>query len=138
MPVPSCRYSEANLPRYRAKRHAEAERRERFARGIVSLERFEKGGVVGEDTSRVRVRVHGRVQGVFFRAATRDVARSLGLAGTVRNLADGGVEAIFEGAPAAIAAAIAWCESGPDRADVTQMECSDEAPTGLHGFTIIG
>ncbi|HLG28689.1 MAG TPA: acylphosphatase, partial [Candidatus Brocadiales bacterium] len=47
-------------------------------------------------TTRAHVYVHGRVQGVFFRATTRDKARSLGVKGWVKNCLDGGVEAVFE------------------------------------------
>jgi acylphosphatase len=49
------------------------------------------------EKARVYVVMEGRVQGVFFRASTRDMAESLGLTGWVKNLADGSVEAVFEG-----------------------------------------
>jgi len=62
---------------------------------------------------RLHVFVSGRVQGVFFRASTRDRARALGLKGWVRNLADGRVEAVFEGDEGALAAALEWCRQGP-------------------------
>ena len=54
------------------------------------------------DVRRARVRVRGRVQGVFFRESTRRAALESGVAGEVRNLADGSVEAVFEGDPDAV------------------------------------
>lgn len=85
---------------------------------------------------RKRVRVFGRVQGVWFRGATQREARALGVAGWVRNCPDGSVEAIFEGAPARVAAAIALCREGPPGARVDRIEVDDEAPEGLAGFDI--
>jgi len=91
---------------------------------------------MGEARIRRRVRVEGRVQGVAFRAATREQARAHGLAGWVRNRADGSVEAVFEGAPAAVEALLAWCRAGPRLARVARVEIEDEAPEGLAGFEI--
>ena len=86
---------------------------------------------------RVRVIVEGRVQGVFFRDSTRREALSRGVAGWVRNLPGGRVEAVFEGEPEAVASAIAWIRRGPERALVTDVEQFDgEQPEGLVGFDI--
>jgi acylphosphatase len=85
---------------------------------------------------RRRVMVSGRVQGVAFRAATRRQASAAGLAGWVRNLADGRVEAVFEGEPDAVAALLAWCREGPGYARVAGVECAEEPPEGLTGFEI--
>jgi acylphosphatase len=85
---------------------------------------------------RKRVRVFGRVQGVWFRGATQRHARSLGVAGWVRNCADGSVEAVFEGPPARVAAAVAFCREGPPGARVDRVEASDEEPEGLTHFDI--
>lgn len=86
---------------------------------------------------RRRVIVHGRVQGVWFRAGTRDIALSLGLTGWVRNLADGSVEAVFEGDAAAIQSALEWVRSGPERAHVEDVEIFAEEPTGEYtGFSV--
>jgi acylphosphatase len=82
---------------------------------------------------RVRVVVRGRVQGVFFRASCRRRASDLGLAGWVRNRTDGAVEAVFEGAPEAVAAILAWCREGPPDASVDSLEVTDETPTGEDG-----
>ncbi|HYN88165.1 MAG TPA: acylphosphatase [Ardenticatenaceae bacterium] len=82
---------------------------------------------------RVHLFVTGRVQGVFFRATTRSVARNLGLAGWVRNLADGRVEIVAEGAPAAVDQLLRWVAVGPDGAHVTNVESLDEPATGEPG-----
>ncbi|GAB4547510.1 MAG: acylphosphatase [Thermodesulfovibrionia bacterium] len=71
---------------------------------------------------RVKVRVNGIVQGVFFRASTRDVARRLGLTGWVRNIPDGSVEAVFEGDRDKVEEAIRWCHKGPPGARVTDVD----------------
>ncbi len=61
-----------------------------------------------------QVVIHGWVQGVYFRAFTRDQARSLGLTGWVRNRRDGTVEAYFEGEKEKVDQMVAWCHgSGP-------------------------
>jgi acylphosphatase len=70
----------------------------------------------------VGLRVHGRVQGVWFRASAVTEAEHLGLRGWVRNLSDGSVEAHVQGAAAAIDDLIAWCRVGPSGAEVTEVE----------------
>lgn len=85
---------------------------------------------------RRRVIVRGRVQGVFFRAECRREAQSLGLAGWVRNRADGTVEAVFEGDAAEVEAMIAWAGHGPSMALVEGVEVFSEAPEGLAGFEV--
>ena len=62
---------------------------------------------------RAHVLVSGRVQGVWFRESTRERAEQLGLTGWVRNLRDGRVEAVFEGEPEAVDAALDFCRTGP-------------------------
>jgi acylphosphatase len=79
---------------------------------------------------RYHVRILGRVQGVFFRANTWEKACSLGLTGWVRNLPDGRVEAVFEGANVAVEAMLAWCRTGTPPARVDRLEIEDESPTG--------
>ena len=63
--------------------------------------------------ARARVVIRGRVQGVFFRVETRERARSLGLAGWVRNNPDGTVEAVFQGDRDRVDSMLAWCRRGP-------------------------
>jgi len=83
-----------------------------------------------------RLVVHGRVQGVGFRASVRARARTLGVQGWVRNRPDGAVEVAVEGAPAAVAALEAYCAVGPSLARVTGVETADAAPEGLAEFGV--
>ncbi len=71
---------------------------------------------------RVHLIIKGRVQGVFFRASTRDKARELGLTGWVKNSADGSVEAVFEGPNEQLKKAVNWCYKGPPGAHVTSID----------------
>jgi acylphosphatase len=87
-------------------------------------------------TKRVRARVRGAVQGVFFRVETRDRAQSLGVAGWVRNVSDGSVEAVFEGDTERVESMIDWCRRGPRGADVTDVEVSEEDAQGEEGFAV--
>jgi acylphosphatase len=86
--------------------------------------------------TRVRVRISGRVQGVFFRAEARSRAESLGLAGWARNAADGSVEAVFEGDEARVRSMVDWCRRGPSGARVDNVEVETEEPTGETGFRV--
>lgn len=80
--------------------------------------------------------MQGRVQGVFFRDMTRRHAAARGVAGWVRNLPDGTVEAVFEGDPEAVEAMVAFCREGPRGALVERIEVSDEYPEGLNDFQV--
>lgn len=71
---------------------------------------------------RLHLFISGRVQGVFFRASTRDMARSLGLTGWVRNLADGRVECLLEGEERALVRMLEWCRTGPPGAAPDGLE----------------
>ncbi len=85
---------------------------------------------------RRRVIVSGRVQGVWFRESCRTeaVARSVG--GSVRNLEDGTVEAVFEGPPAAVAEMVDWCRHGPPNARVDSVVSREEEPIGEGAFHV--
>jgi len=85
---------------------------------------------------RAHVYVTGRVQGVFFRATTRDRAQELGVDGWVMNLDDGRVEAVFEGNPDAVDAMVDFCYEGSDMASVSTVEVEEEEPEGIDGFKI--
>ena len=85
---------------------------------------------------RQRVVVHGRVQGVFFRDSCRREAASHRVAGWVRNLPDGTVEAVFEGEPRDVEAMTRWCRGGPAYAQVERVEVEDQPPTGEPGFRV--
>jgi acylphosphatase len=86
--------------------------------------------------TRRRVVVHGFVQGVFFRDTVRRRALEAGVAGWVRNNPDGSVEAVFEGAPAAVERLVTLCHEGPRGARVDRVEAFDEEAEGLGGFVI--
>ena len=75
-----------------------------------------------------RFLVSGHVQGVFFRASTRDTARALGLEGYARNLEDGRVEVVAQGSDEAIEALRAWLHEGPPQARVEQVERDSGTP----------
>lgn len=86
---------------------------------------------------RVHIIVRGRVQGVYFRASTRDRARQLGLAGWVRNCADGSVELVAEGENAKLEQFITWCHSGPRGAAVSGVEVEWQETAGeFVGFVV--
>jgi acylphosphatase len=83
----------------------------------------------------VRCLVSGKVQGVWFRGATRDQARRLGVEGWAVNLRDGRVEVLAAGPQAAVDALRAWLWRGPDLALVADVECEPvPRPPGLSGF----
>ena len=89
------------------------------------------------DRARAHIFVSGRVQGVFYRATTRERAASLDLVGWVRNCADGRVEIVAEGARADLEKLRAWCEEGPPRAQVSDVAVSWSDPTGeFHTFDV--
>jgi acylphosphatase len=71
---------------------------------------------------RVHVYISGRVQGVGYRYSTCDKAQSLGIAGWVRNIHDGRVEATFEGDENVVEEMLRWCQSGPSMAFVSNIE----------------
>jgi len=81
--------------------------------------------------------VRGKVQGVFFRAATRQVAREQGVVGWVANRADGAVEAWLEGDADAVETVEAWMATGgPPAAEVRDLTGTDEAPRGFSTFEV--
>lgn len=89
------------------------------------------------DLQRARVRVSGQVQGVFFRDSTRQKAEELGLAGWVRNMPDGQVEALFEGPSEKVEEIVRWCKEGPQRASVENVDTDFENAGGdLEGFEV--
>ena len=85
---------------------------------------------------RYRVLVSGRVQGVFFRDTCRRLAREHGVAGWVRNLPDGRVEAVFEGPAQDVDQMVEWSRHGPRYAAVDHVEVQAEPPEGLQEFRI--
>lgn len=79
---------------------------------------------------RVHLYVSGRVQGVFYRSNTQRKALELGLKGWVRNLPDGRVEAVVEGEENEVDRLIRWCEKGPPRAVVANLDVKRGPATG--------
>ncbi|CAI2717282.1 acylphosphatase [Nitrospina watsonii] len=84
----------------------------------------------------VRLKVEGRVQGVFFRASTERVAKELGVAGWVRNLDDGSVEIHAEGGRETLDRLIDWCRQGPTLARVENVDVNWTSVEGLRSFDI--
>ncbi len=81
----------------------------------------------------LRVRVTGRVQGVFFRDSTRREAERLGVTGWVRNRPDGSVEALICGSETQLATMRAWLAHGPpaarvDAIEVMEIDCPEPPP----------
>jgi len=71
------------------------------------------------------------VQGVFYRASTRQRAHELGCRGYAHNLPDGRVEVLAVGEPAAVHALVEWLRQGPPAAHVTDVKCTEVAPAEL-------
>lgn len=88
-----------------------------------------------ENTMKVRAHVlfYGRVQGVFFRANCQRKAVELGVAGWVRNLPDGSVEAVMEGEEGRVKELIQWCRHNQPYARVTDVRVEWEQPRGESG-----
>lgn len=82
--------------------------------------------------------IYGFVQGVGFRFGVERAAKSRGVAGWVRNRADGAVEAVFEGEPEDVEALMDFCRRGPRGAVVERVEDEEESAEGLDGFRVTG
>lgn len=78
--------------------------------------------------ARVRLKVIGRVQGVYFRASTVEEARRLSLTGWVMNCPDSSVEVVAEGERGQLEKLIRWCRSGPPGAQVEEVRADWEIP----------
>lgn len=78
----------------------------------------------------------GRVQGVFFRAWTRERARELGVAGWVRNCPDGSIEAHVEGDEQAVQQLVELMRGGPRAAEVTEILACEVKPCGFERFEV--
>jgi acylphosphatase len=90
-----------------------------------------------KESCRLRARVRGRVQGVFYRASCRKEARILGLSGWVRNSADGSVELEAQGPRHRLEKLLAWCRLGPPGARVDSLEFEWIEATGEEGDFVI-
>ena len=94
------------------------------------------GALPTRDLARRRVVIDGRVQGVGFRASCARRAGEAGIAGWVRNLPDGRVEAVFEGPVTDVDKLLEWCRHGPPLARVTRITADDEPLVCEQGFTV--
>ncbi len=92
--------------------------------------------MLDQESIRVRVLVTGRVQGVGFRYGVVQEARARNLAGWVRNLDMGQVEAVFEGPRREVEAMVAWCRQGPPGSYVRETTVREEPPEGTDDFSV--
>ena len=85
----------------------------------------------------VHVIISGCVQGVWYRASTKQKAEQLGITGWVKNTIEGGVEAVFEGEKKNIEKAIKFCSRGPPKSKVSSCDVEWDKPVGgYQGFVI--
>ena len=82
------------------------------------------------------IHITGKVQGVFFRARTKDKAKELGITGFVRNERDGSVYIEAEGSKRIIDEFISWCHKGPDLSIITKVEVNEVPLKNFTGFEI--
>jgi acylphosphatase len=92
--------------------------------------------MTGSRTIAREVVVHGRVQGVGFRAYCHEHAERHGLVGWVTNEPDGSVRAWFEGSREQVDAMLAWCDHGPPSARVERVDVAERQPRGLDRFGV--
>lgn len=85
----------------------------------------------------IRLIVKGKVQGVFYRAHTKEVAELLGVKGWVRNLPDNNVEITATAAEDVLQKFIGWCKQGPPRAKVDEVIVEELSVEEFHGFKIL-
>jgi acylphosphatase len=85
----------------------------------------------------VHLVIKGKVQGVFFRASTKDKANELGIKGWVKNMPDGNVEVLAAGNKDQLENFIEWCRRGPTQAIVSDVVVSDAEESFLNEFRII-
>lgn len=89
---------------------------------------------MSDETVTRQLRIHGRVQGVYYRASMVAEATRLGLHGWVRNRADGSVEALAQGGAPAVQALLDWARRGPPQALVERVDVADAEPQTLPPF----
>ena len=93
--------------------------------------------MIADDKERAHVYISGDVQGVLFRDSARQKAEELDLNGWVKNMPDGRVEALFEGAANAVQEMLGWCKEGPSQATVEDVDAEHEdSEEDLEGFEV--
>jgi acylphosphatase len=102
--------------------------------GVTSSEMVDN---TKDPTRTVTVKIEGRVQGVFYRAWTHETARMLGLEGSVRNMGDGSVEAMFSGPAPVVDDMLRRCKDGPPDARVSKVTIMAEGGAVAPGFKVI-
>ena len=85
----------------------------------------------------IRIKVEGRVQGVFFRQSTQEKANQLGIKGTVKNCDDDSVEVIATGTKEQLDKLVAWCRKGPPKANVINVTTQELSLQTFYNFSII-
>ena len=85
----------------------------------------------------LNITVHGKVQGVFFRASTKAVADQLGVKGFVKNLPDGSVYLEAEGDDFSLESLVEWCHKGPDRAAIEKVEVVETELKNYRNFEVV-
>jgi acylphosphatase len=85
----------------------------------------------------VHLLVTGKVQGVFYRATAKKMAESMGIAGWVKNTANGNVEILAQGNEEDVKAYIHWCKQGPPKAVVTNLAVTERDDVAMEGFEIL-
>ena len=92
-------------------------------------------GAATADTVRRRLKVSGRVQGVFYRETLRRMAVEAGVHGWAKNTRDG-VDTVLEGPRDAVDRLVQWCRQGPPHAVVIHVQVEDEPPAGETEFRV--
>lgn len=85
---------------------------------------------------RYKIKVKGKVQGVFYRSSTQAKAKELGLSGWVQNEDDGSVLIEAEGEEQKLQKLVEWCRQGPGAAIVNEVEFEEIVPRGVNGFEV--
>jgi len=89
------------------------------------------------DIKHINIKVSGKVQGVNYRGAAKEVALKLGVKGSVRNMKDGTVIIEAEGTELILNQLVAWCQAGPPIAEVSKIEVTEAPLKSPSSFTII-
>lgn len=85
----------------------------------------------------ISILVSGKVQGVFFRQSTKEIANRAGICGEIRNTADGKVYIIATGTPGKLEELLQWCHQGPPGAAVNNVESKEIPLQNFTGFSIV-